>query len=46
VKQRLALLQRQVEHARVSIEEGRDQWKSLVHAWLSEDKVSSGEQTA
>ncbi len=36
VKQRLALLQQQVEHARVSIEEGRDQWKSLVHAWLSE----------
>ncbi|MDP2852149.1 MAG: F0F1 ATP synthase subunit alpha, partial [Gallionella sp.] len=35
VKQRLALLQRQVEHARVSIEEGRDQWKSLVHAWLN-----------
>src|SRR3989338_9123508 len=46
VKQRLASLQQQVEHARVSIEEGRDQWKSLVHAWLSEDKVSSGEQTA
>ena len=36
VKQRLASLQQQVEHARVSIEEGRDQWKSLVHAWLSE----------
>ena len=36
VKQRMALLQRQVEHAGVSIEEGRDQWKSLVHAWLSE----------
>lgn len=36
VKQRLALLQVQVEHARVSIEEGRDQWKSLVHVWLSE----------
>ena len=36
VKQRMALLQRQVEHARVSIDEGRDQWKSLVHAWLSE----------
>ncbi|TAJ79313.1 MAG: F0F1 ATP synthase subunit alpha [Gallionellaceae bacterium] len=41
VKQRLALLQRQVEHARVSIEEGRDQWKSLVYAWLSE-AVTSG----
>jgi F-type H+/Na+-transporting ATPase subunit alpha len=36
VKQRLALLQRQVERAGLSIEEGRDQWKSLVHAWLSE----------
>lgn len=36
VKQRLAMLQRQVEHAKVSIDEGRDQWKSLVHAWLSE----------
>ncbi len=36
VKQRMALLQRQVEHARVSIDEGRDQWKNLVHAWLSE----------
>lgn len=36
VKQRLAMLQRQVEHARVSIDEGRDQWKSLVHAWLNE----------
>ncbi len=40
VKQRMALLQRQVEHARVSIDEGRDQWKSLVHAWLSEAQVS------
>ena len=46
VKQRLALLQQRVEHAGISIEEGRDQWKSLVHAWLSEDEVSSGEQTA
>jgi F-type H+-transporting ATPase subunit alpha len=45
VKQRLASLQQQVEHARVSIEEGRDQWKSLVHAWLSEEERSS-EQTA
>ena len=36
VKQHLALLQRQVERAGLSIEEGRDQWKSLVHAWLSE----------
>ena len=40
VKQRMVLLQRQVEHARVSIEEGRDQWKSLVHAWLSEAETS------
>lgn len=40
VKQRMALLQRQVEHARVSIEEARDQWKSLVHAWLSETATS------
>ena len=40
VKQRLASLQQQVEHARVSIEEGRDQWKSLVHAWLSEEADS------
>jgi F-type H+-transporting ATPase subunit alpha len=36
VKQRLAQLQRQVERAGLSIEEGRDQWKSLVHAWLGE----------
>ncbi|MBI5438121.1 MAG: F0F1 ATP synthase subunit alpha [Nitrosomonadales bacterium] len=36
VKRHLALLQRQVENARVSIDEARDQWKSLVHAWLSE----------
>ena len=36
VKQHLALLQRQVERAGLSIEEGCDQWKSLVHAWLSE----------
>ncbi|MDE2311372.1 MAG: F0F1 ATP synthase subunit alpha, partial [Betaproteobacteria bacterium] len=40
VKQRMALLQRQVERAQVSIEEGRDQWKSLVHAWLSEAETS------
>ena len=40
VKQRLALLQRQVERATLSIEEGRDQWKSLVHAWLSEAAAS------
>ena len=39
VKQRLALLQRQVENAKVSIDEARDQWKSLVHAWLSEDET-------
>ena len=43
VKSRLALLQRQVEHASLSIEEGRDQWKSLVHACLSEEGAS-GEQ--
>lgn len=41
VKLRLALLQQQVEHARVSIEEGRDQWESLVHSWLSEAAGSS-----
>ncbi len=46
VKQRMELLQRQVEHARVSIDEGRDQWKSLVHAWLSEEGGSTGEQAA
>src|SRR3990172_4997855 len=40
VKQRMALLQRQVERAGLSIEEGRDQWKSLVHAWLSEAATS------
>ncbi|MDE2118889.1 MAG: F0F1 ATP synthase subunit alpha, partial [Betaproteobacteria bacterium] len=40
VKKRMALLQRQVERAQVSIEEGRDQWKSLVHAWLSEAETS------
>ena len=45
VKQHLALLQRQVERAGLSIEEGRDQWKSLVHAWLSEGGAS-GEQAA
>jgi len=39
VKQRLALLQRQVENARVSIDEARDQWKSLVHAWLSDAEI-------
>jgi len=36
VKPRMELLQRQVERAGLSIDEGRDQWKSLVHAWLSE----------
>jgi F-type H+-transporting ATPase subunit alpha len=36
VKPRLAALQRQVERAGLGIEEGRDQWKSLVRAWLSE----------
>jgi len=41
VKQRLALLQQQVEQARVSIEEGRDQWKTLVHAWLSEEEAQT-----
>lgn len=40
VKQRMALLQQQVEHASISIEEGRDQWKNLVHAWLGEAAVS------
>lgn len=40
VKQRLALLQRQVERAGLSIEEGRDQWKSLVHAWMRESVTS------
>lgn len=34
VKQRLVLLQQQVEDASISIETGRDQWKSLVHLWL------------
>jgi len=34
VKPRLAALQEQVEHARVNIEEGREQWKNLVHVWL------------
>ena len=34
VKQRLALLQQQVEDASVSIEAGREQWKSLVYGWL------------
>ncbi|WP_435627204.1 F0F1 ATP synthase subunit alpha [Candidatus Ferrigenium straubiae] len=46
VKQRLALLQQKVERAGVSIEEGRDQWKELVHAWLSEEEASSNEQAA
>jgi F-type H+-transporting ATPase subunit alpha len=36
VKPRLAALQRQVERAGLGIEEGRDQWKNLVRAWLSE----------
>lgn len=40
VKQRMALLQQQVEHASISIEEGRDQWKNLVHAWLGEAAAS------
>lgn len=40
VKQRLALLQQKVERAGVSIEEGRDRWKELVHAWLSEEADS------
>lgn len=39
VKQRLALLQQKVERAGVSIEEGRDRWKELVHAWLSEEEA-------
>ncbi|HEU0219245.1 MAG TPA: F0F1 ATP synthase subunit alpha [Gallionella sp.] len=43
VKPRMELLQRQVERAGLSIDEGRDQWKSLVHAWLSE---AAGEQAA
>lgn len=34
VKSRLALLQAQVERASISIEDGRDRWKCLVHAWL------------
>jgi len=34
VKQRLAVLQQQVEDASVSIEAGSDQWRSLVHGWL------------
>jgi len=29
-----------VERAGLSIEEGRDHWKSLVHAWLSEAAAS------
>ena len=41
VKQRMALLQQQVEQARVSIDEGRDQWKTLVHAWLSEAEAQT-----
>jgi F-type H+-transporting ATPase subunit alpha len=36
VKQHLALLQRQVERSGLNMAEGRDQWKSLVHAWLRE----------
>jgi len=40
VKQRMALLQQQVERAGLSLEDGRDQWKSLVHAWLSEAATS------
>jgi len=36
VKHRLELLQRHVEQSRLSIEEGRDQWKMLVHAWFNE----------
>jgi F-type H+-transporting ATPase subunit alpha len=40
VKQRLVLLQRQVERAGLNIEEGRDHWKELVHAWLSEAATS------
>lgn len=36
VKQRLEFLERRVEQARVNIEERREQWKNMVHAWLSE----------
>lgn len=35
VKARLAMLLRQVERAGTSIEEGREHWKSWVHAWLN-----------
>jgi len=34
VKPRLAHLQEQVEHASLNINEGRDQWKMLIHTWL------------
>ena len=34
VKPRLALLQAQVARSSVSVDEGHDQWKILVHAWL------------
>lgn len=35
VKQRMTLLQQQVERAGLNIEEGRDQWESLVHSCFS-----------
>lgn len=34
VKSRLTLLQQQVERSGLSMDEGRDKWKSLAHAWL------------
>lgn len=40
IKQHMAQLQQQVEHASVSIEEGRDHWKNLVHVWLGEAAVA------
>jgi hypothetical protein len=36
-------LRSQVEGSEISIADGRDQWKRLIHSWLREE---SGEQAA
>jgi F-type H+-transporting ATPase subunit alpha len=40
VKQRMLLLQKYVERTRLSIEEGRDRWASLVRSWINDVEVS------
>ncbi len=38
VKSQLAVLQTQLEHAHISVEEGHDQWQSFVRTWLKHTK--------